>query len=104
MRTYFLPDRAVTSSGSSPILSRRNMKDINRTGWGGIRKNPPPRPVVVGPVGRRPGPGFVWTGGYYRWGGTRGYVWVPADVCARRAPVQYGSRPGGAEVEADIHS
>jgi hypothetical protein len=40
-------------------------------------RTPPPRPLVVGPVGRRPGPGFVWTGGYYRWGGTRGYVWVP---------------------------
>lgn len=41
---------------------------------------PPPRPVSVGVVGRRPGPRYVWTRGYYRWGGPRvrrGFVWVP---------------------------
>jgi hypothetical protein len=35
---------------------------------------PPPRSVRV--VGRSPGRGFVWTNGYYRWGGRR-YVWTP---------------------------
>ena len=44
-------------------------------------RTPPPRPVSVGVVGRRPGRRYVWTGGYYRWGrgrrGRSGFVWVP---------------------------
>jgi hypothetical protein len=41
-------------------------------------RTPPPRPIAVRPVGRRPGRGWVWTGGYWTWGGgRRGYVWVP---------------------------
>jgi len=44
-------------------------------------RTPPPRPVVVGPVGRSPGRGFVWTDGFFTWGrrpgGRMGYVWVP---------------------------
>jgi hypothetical protein len=36
---------------------------------------PPPPPRVVGPVGVAPGPGYVWTNGYWNWsGGT--WVWV----------------------------
>jgi WXXGXW repeat (2 copies) len=35
----------------------------------------PPRAVVERPV-RAPGRGYVWVGGYYRWGG-HAYVWVP---------------------------
>ena len=43
---------------------------------------PPPRARSVGPVGRAPHRGFVWTDGYWRWGRGRhrrggGYVWVP---------------------------
>jgi WXXGXW repeat (2 copies) len=39
-----------------------------------VRVGPPrpPREVVVA----RPGPGYVWTPGYYRWAGAR-YVWAP---------------------------
>ena len=33
---------------------------------------PPPRAVV----GVAPGPGFVWTDGYWNWNGAR-YVWTP---------------------------
>jgi hypothetical protein len=52
-------------------------------------RTPPPRPLSVGVVGRSPGPGFVWTGGYWRWGRGRrgrraGYAWVPGRW--RRAP------------------
>ena len=68
-------------------------------------RTPPPRRVAVGPVGRRPGRGFIWTSGYYRWGGgRRGYVWVPGRW--RRPPRARAvwSRPGGGVVEADIHS
>jgi hypothetical protein len=34
----------------------------------------PPAPVYE-TVPARPGPGYVWVGGYYRWNGYR-YVWV----------------------------
>lgn len=34
----------------------------------------PPAPVVYGPVGLAPGPGWVWTDGYYDWVGG-GWVW-----------------------------
>jgi len=44
-------------------------------------RTPPPRPVSTRVVGRRPGAGYVWTGGYYRWGrgrwGRPGFVWMP---------------------------
>jgi hypothetical protein len=36
---------------------------------------PPPRREVIIP---RPGPGFVWRAGFYRYDG-RGYVWVPGE-------------------------
>jgi hypothetical protein len=36
---------------------------------------PPPPPRVVGPVGVAPGPGYVWTNGYWNWGGGS-WVWV----------------------------
>ncbi len=39
-----------------------------------IRVAPPP-PAHVGPIGRAPGPKYVWTEGYYRWTGAK-YVWV----------------------------
>ena len=36
----------------------------------------PPAPLVFGPVGVAPGPGWVWTEGYYDW--VRGsWVWRP---------------------------
>ena len=35
----------------------------------------PPREVVE-TRGARPGPGYVWIGGYHQWGGTA-YAWVP---------------------------
>src|SRR5437899_653525 len=35
----------------------------------------PPAVLVESPV-PPPGPGYVWTPGYYRWDG-RAYVWVP---------------------------
>lgn len=35
---------------------------------------PPPAPRIER-MSRRPGPGFVWTPGFYSWNGRR-YVWV----------------------------
>lgn len=40
-----------------------------------VRVAPPP-PASVAVIGRAPGPGYVWIGGYQRWDG-RAYVWVP---------------------------
>jgi len=36
---------------------------------------PPPPPRVVGAVGVAPGPGYVWTNGYWDWSGGA-WVWV----------------------------
>jgi len=36
---------------------------------------PPPAPMVVGPVGVAPAPGYVWVDGYWDWVGGR-WVWV----------------------------
>lgn len=36
---------------------------------------PPPPQVVAGPIGVAPGPGYVWTNGYWDWNGGR-WVWV----------------------------
>ena len=33
--------------------------------------DPPPAPQLVGPVGVAPGPGYVWTNGYWAWNGGR---------------------------------
>lgn len=43
------------------------------TYFAGVNFAPPP-PLVVGPVGPSPGPGFVWTDGYYTWGSNR-WMW-----------------------------
>jgi hypothetical protein len=39
-----------------------------------VRVAPPP--VIVERPIARPGPGYVWVGGYHRWDGAR-YVWTP---------------------------
>ena len=43
--------------------------------FAGVSFGPPP-PLVAGPVGFAPGPSWVWTDGYYTWGGNR-WVWQP---------------------------
>ncbi|HTS27628.1 MAG TPA: hypothetical protein VMH81_17260 [Bryobacteraceae bacterium] len=40
-----------------------------------IIRIPPPRPRIEHRAAR-PGPRYVWVGGYHRWDG-RAYVWVP---------------------------
>ena len=42
---------------------------------GGYYANTPPPPGYYGAVGYAPSPGYVWTDGYYSYGGGR-YVWV----------------------------
>ena len=41
----------------------------------GVAVGPPPPPLVYGPVGYAPGPGYVWTDGYYDLRGSN-WVWV----------------------------
>jgi hypothetical protein len=40
-----------------------------------VRVGPPALPVYEQPV--CPGPGYLWTPGYWAWGGPDGYYWVP---------------------------
>jgi hypothetical protein len=48
----------------------------------------PPPPRFVGPVGVAPGPGYVWTNGFWDWNGGR-WVWVDG---------RWGSPPRGHRV------
>ena len=63
-----------------------------------VRYGPPPAAREVVPV--RPGPRYVWTGGYYRWY-HHSYAWVPGRyVVPPRAyaawvPGYWASRPHG---------
>lgn len=43
------------------------------TYYAGVSVGPPP-PLAYGPVGVAPGPGYMWTDGYYDWGGNN-WVW-----------------------------
>ncbi len=45
------------------------------TFYSGVTVGPPPM-RAFGPVGVAPGPGWVWTDGYYDWAGG-GWVWRP---------------------------
>ena len=45
----------------------------------------PPPPVRVETQTVAPGPGYVWTTGYWRWTGTD-YVWVPGSWVVRPRP------------------
>ena len=40
-----------------------------------VRIGPPPLPVYAQPI--CPGPGFIWTPGYWAWNDINGYYWVP---------------------------
>jgi len=40
-----------------------------------VRVGPPPLPVYVQPL--CPGPGYIWTPGYWAWDDDDGYYWVP---------------------------
>ena len=64
----------------------------------GYVTSPPPPPRVEA-FGVAPGPGFVWLGGYWRWGGN-GYLWTPGHWArpprrgARWAPGRWEQRHG----------
>src|SRR5712671_481165 len=63
-----------------------------------VTQAPPPVRVETQTVA--PGPGYLWTSGYWRWTGTT-YVWVPGTYVLRPRPAavwvvgHWMRRPGG---------
>src|SRR5215471_4738211 len=55
-----------------------------------VRLAPPPLPVYAQPI--CPGPGFIWTPGYWAWNDDGGYYWVPGTWVV--APVGMLWTPG----------
>ncbi|HWJ48108.1 MAG TPA: YXWGXW repeat-containing protein [Candidatus Udaeobacter sp.] len=55
-----------------------------------VRIGPPPLPVYAQPI--CPGPGFIWTPGYWAWDDDDGYYWVPGTWVV--APVGMLWTPG----------
>lgn len=55
-----------------------------------VRVGPPPLPVYAQPI--CPGPGFLWTPGYWGWNDDAGYYWVPGTWVV--APVGMLWTPG----------
>ena len=55
-----------------------------------VRIGPPPLPVYAQPI--CPGPGFIWTPGYWAWNDDDGYYWVPGTWVV--APVGMLWTPG----------
>jgi hypothetical protein len=56
-----------------------------------------PPAAIVETVPARPGAGYVWVGGYYRWNGAH-YVWVPgryAHHAGRWCPGHWAHDPHG---------
>src|SRR5712692_4274808 len=55
-----------------------------------VRVGPPPLPIYAQPI--CPGPGFLWTPGYWGWNDDAGYYWVPGTWVV--APVGMLWTPG----------
>src|SRR5579864_5195935 len=55
-----------------------------------VRVGPPPLPVYAQPI--CPGPGYIWTPGYWAWDDDDGYYWVPGTWVV--APVGLLWTPG----------
>jgi hypothetical protein len=49
-----------------------------------VRIGPPPLPVYAQPI--CPGPGYLWTPGYWAWSDDDGYYWVPGTWVLAPAP------------------
>jgi hypothetical protein len=57
--------------------------------WAGVSVGPPP---LGGPVGLAPGPGFVWTDGFYDWRGGS-WAWRPGRWARPPHPGYVWRRP-----------
>jgi WXXGXW repeat (2 copies) len=88
MAFLFLPERALAASGARAQVS----VGIS------VRFGPPPLPVYEQPM--CPGPGYIWTPGYWNWDPNYGYFWVPGTwvpapfVGALWTPGYWGWNPG----------
>ena len=61
-----------------------------------INIEPPPLPVYDQPV--MPGPGYLWTPGYWAWNGDiDDYYWVPGPGSSRQNPACCGRQLLGVE-------
>ena len=65
MSIFFLPSRALANSPARAQVS----VGIS------VSFGPPPLPVYAQPM--CPGPGYMWTPGYWAWDPNYGYYWVP---------------------------
>jgi WXXGXW repeat (2 copies) len=84
------------------MVTTTTTREVTTTGPGArevlVTQAPPVVRVETQPVS--PGPGYVWTAGYWRWTGTR-YVWVsgswvsPPRQAAVWVPGHWVRRPGG---------
>ena len=66
---------AVSAMALALVLALSACEHASFTFYSGVTVGPPPM-RAFGPVGVSPGPGWVWTDGYYDWAGG-GWVWRP---------------------------
>ena len=76
----------VGCAGEPTTVTTTTTQEVTTTGPARevvVTRQPPPVRVETQTVA--PGPGYVWTSGYWRWTGTT-YVWVPGSWIARPRP------------------
>jgi WXXGXW repeat (2 copies) len=95
---------ALISCAEEPttVTTTTTTREVTTTGPGArevlVTHAPPAVRVETQPIS--PGPGYVWTSGYWRWTGTS-YIWVPGSwvLPPRQAsvwvPGHWVRRPGG---------
>jgi hypothetical protein len=92
------PTTYTTTTTTQEVTTTGPAGVIAPTGSVIVRREPPAVRVETQTVS--PGPGYVWTGGYWRWSGNN-YVWMPGSwlMPPRRAavwvPGHWVNRGGG---------
>jgi len=96
------PLALVNCVGEPTTVTTTTTREVTTTGPGArevlVTQTPPVVRVETQPVS--PGPGYVWTAGYWRWTGIR-YVWVsgswvlPPRQAAVWVPGHWVRRAGG---------
>jgi WXXGXW repeat (2 copies) len=92
----------VGCAGEPTTVTTTTTREVTTTGPATrevlVTQAPPVVRVETQPVS--PGPGYIWTRGYWRWTGAQ-YVWVPGTWIARRTAAavwvegHWLRRPGG---------
>jgi len=86
VREYRVAASAVVLAGALALSGCQHS-----TFYAGVSVGPP-APLVGAPVGFAPGPGWVWTDGYYVWSGTS-WVWRPGRWARPTHPGWVWRRP-----------